>query len=82
MNFFSQLIFHSVTLSGIVNSSATTNGTPTSLNSILGSGEITVLAAKLTLLPARLCLNLPSLLFILSVKVFNGCPYLCLAGGN
>src|SRR3990167_8255882 len=43
---------------------------------------MTVRAAKLTLLPVKLCLNLPSLLLILSVKVFNGSPLLCLAGGT
>src|SRR3989338_3205385 len=66
----------------MVNFIAITLGTPTSFKSSIGSGLITVLAEKLVLLPAKLCLILPSLLFILSVIVFNGCPDLCLAGGN
>src|SRR3989339_406835 len=48
----------------------------------MGSGLMTVLAEKFVLFPARLCLILPSLLFILSVRVFKGCPLLCLAGGS
>src|SRR3989338_4892318 len=75
-------MFHLVTLSGTVSFIAITLGTPTSLSSSIGSGLITVLAQKFVLLPARLCLILPSLLFILSVNVFNGWPLLCLAGGN
>src|SRR3989344_513020 len=75
-------MFHSFTLSGTVRFIAIILGTPTSLISIIGSGLITVLAQKLVLFPARLCLILPSLLFILSVIVFKGCPERCLAGGN
>src|SRR3989344_9590338 len=75
-------MFHSFTLSGTVRFIAIILGTPTSLISIIGSGLITVLAQKFVLLPAKLCLILPSLLFILSVNVFKGCPERCLAGGN
>ena len=82
MNSFNLSIFHTLTLSGTVNSNATYNGTPTSSNLICGSGLITLLAEKFTLFPAKLCLNLPSLLLILSANVFNGSPPRCLAGGT
>ena len=49
-------------------------GTPTSLTLRLGSGEMTVLALKFTLLPDKLPLNLPSLPFSLWDKVFSGLP--------
>ena len=82
MNFFRYSLFHSVTFSGTVSFIAISVGMPTSSKSIIGSGLITVLAEKLVLFPARLCLILPSLLLILAAIVFNGCPDLCLAGGN
>src|SRR3989338_727349 len=75
-------MFHSVTVSGTDSFIAIIFGTPTSFRSTLGSGLITVLAEKLVLFPARLCLILPSLLFILSVSVLSGWPLLCLAGGS
>ncbi len=70
-----------LTLSLTVITLAISKGTPISFIFKNGSGEITVLEEKLTLLPAKLCLILPSLPLILSVIVFNGCPLLCLAGG-
>ena len=54
---------------------------PTSFIESIGSGDITVRAEKLTLLPERLDLNLPSLPFSLWTRVFSGLPDLCLAGG-
>ena len=72
INFFKNSIFHSLTLSGTVSFIQITLGTPTSFRPIFGSGEITVRAEKLVLLPAKLCLILPSLLLILSVIVFSG----------
>ena len=74
-------MFQGVTVSGTVSFIATTFGTPTSFIAIEGSGLMTVLAEKFVLFPARLCLILPSLLLILSVIVFKGCPLLCLADG-
>src|SRR3989338_7381897 len=75
-------MFHSFTLSGTVSFVDIRNGTPTSKSSSMGSGLITVLAEKFVRFPAKLCRILPSLLLILSVSVFNGCPLLCLAGGS
>ena len=63
-----------VTLTGTVNSSAIFLGTPNSLMLKFGSGEMTVRAEKLTRLPDRLLLNLPSFPFNLCAKVFNGLP--------
>jgi hypothetical protein len=56
-------MLYGVTFSGTVSSFAINSGIPTSLILSLGSGEITVLAEKFTLLPAKLCLNLPSFPF-------------------
>ena len=74
-------MFHSVTFSGTDRRMATSFGTPTSLISRFGSGEITVLAEKSTRLPERLLLNLPSFPFNLCERVFNALPERCLAGG-
>ena len=68
-------------VTGTVNSLAAFSGTPTSFIERKGSGEITVLAEKFTLLPERFDLNLPSFPFILWTRVFSGLPDLCLAGG-
>ena len=67
-------IFHSVTISGIVNFMATVSGTPTSDKSKFGSGEITVLLEKSTRLPDKEPLNRPSFPFNRCVNVFNGRP--------
>ena len=56
-------------------------GTPTSFMDSNGSGEMTVLAEKLTLFPERLDLKRPSFPFSLCTSVFSGLPDLCLAGG-
>src|SRR3989344_8085091 len=74
-------MFPLVTVSATVITLAISKGTPTSFILMNGSGDTTVLAEKLTLFPARLCLILPSFPFILSVIVLRGCPDLCLAGG-
>lgn len=56
-------------------------GTPTSSISIDGSGVITVLALKLTRLPVKLPLTLPSLPFHLSWTPFKWRPLRnCLEG--
>ncbi len=67
-------MFHSVTISGMVSFFATASGTPTSERSRLGSGEMTVLLEKSTLLPDNEPLNLPSLPLSLWVSVFSGLP--------
>ena len=58
----------------IVSFFAITSGTPTSERSKFGSGDMTVLLEKSTLLPESDPLNLPSFPFSLCVKVFNGLP--------
>ena len=60
---------------------AAPTGIPTSLMESDGSGDMTVLAEKFTLLPERFDLNLPSLPFNLWTRVLSGRPDLCLAGG-
>ncbi len=67
-------MFHSLTVSGIVNFLATSTGTPTSDMVRLGSGDITVLLEKSTLLPDNDPLKRPSFPFNLCVKVFKGLP--------
>ena len=74
-------MFLGVTTEGIVRILAMGMGTPTSFMLRLGSGEITVRAEKLTRLPDRLPLNLPSLPFKRWERVLRGLPDLCLAGG-
>ncbi len=66
---------------GTVSSFAVSTGIPTSFIESRGSGDITVLAEKLTLLPERLDLNLPSFPFKRCARVFKGLPERCLAGG-
>jgi hypothetical protein len=66
--------FQGVTRSGTVSLFAISSGTPTSDMSMLGSGDITVLAEKSTRLPDRLPLNLPSLPFSLWASVLSGRP--------
>ncbi len=75
-------MFHSVTAIGTVTSLAIISGTPTSLILKVGSGEITVRAEKLTLLPARLLLKRPSFPLRRCANVLSGLPDLCLAGGT
>ena len=82
IRFLSSSIFQGVTRSGIVSLWATSIGTPTSLMSMLGSGEITVLAEKSTRFPERFPLNRPSLPFSRWVRVFRALPDLWRAGGN
>ncbi len=67
-------MFQSVTISGIVSFFATASGTPTSDRSRFGSGEMTVLLEKSTLLPESDPLNLPSFPLSLCVSVFSGLP--------
>ena len=67
-------MFHSVTISGIVSFIAIDFGTPTSERSRFGSGEITVLLEKSTLLPESEPRNLPSFPFSLCVNVLSGLP--------
>src|SRR3989344_1836626 len=81
MSFLHSSMFHSVTRTGTVSSSATMWGTPTSLIDMFGSGEMTVRAEKFTRLPDKLYLNRPSLPFSLCDKVLSGLPDLCRAGG-
>ncbi len=69
------------TFSGIVSFLATSNGTPTSPMSRLGSGLMTVRLEKSTLLPDREPLNLPSFPFSLWERVFSGLPDLWWAWG-
>ena len=61
--------------------SAISLGTPTSFIESNGSGEITVLAEKSTLLPDKFDLNLPSFPFSRCDNVLRALPDLCLAGG-
>ena len=70
-----------LTFSGTESLMATSLGTPTSLMSRLGSGEMTVRAEKSTRLPERLLLNRPSLPFRRCESVFSALPLRCLAGG-
>ena len=58
-------MFHDDTVSGIVSFFATSLGTPTSEIVRLGSGDITVLLEKSTLLPDSEPLNRPSLMVFL-----------------
>ncbi len=60
---------------------ATSSGTPTSLMSRFGSGDITVRAEKSTLFPERLLLNLPSFPLRRCDRVLSALPERCLAGG-
>ena len=75
-------MFHSVTKTGTVTSVAIISGTPTSFILMLGSGDITVLAEKFTLLPDKLLLKRPSLPLRRCASVLRGLPDLCLAGGT
>ena len=63
-----------MTFIGIVSSLAICIGTPISFILKFGSGEITVRAEKLTLLPDKLLLNLPSFPFKRCARVFRGLP--------
>jgi len=76
-NFFSLSMFRADTVSGIVKFKAIERGTPICSRVILGSGDITLLAEKSTLLPIRLPLNLPSLPFNLDFKHLIALPFLC-----
>ncbi|MBA7480247.1 hypothetical protein ES707_15696 [subsurface metagenome] len=73
--------FLSVMMSGTVSRTAMCMGTPTSLMSRFGSGEITVLAEKSTLFPERLPLNRPSFPFSLWARLLRVLPDLWRAGG-
>jgi len=66
-----------VTTMGTVNIFATSTGTPTSFMLRSGSGDITVLEEKFTLLPLRLPLSLPSLPFSLWASVLRVFLPLC-----
>ena len=74
-------MFHTVTFSGIESLMAMARGTPTSLISRLGSGEITVRAEKSTLFPERLLRNLPSFPLRRCDIVLRALPERCRAGG-
>ena len=74
-------MFLEVTRIGTVSSLAVGSGTPTSLILNLGSGLITVLAQKFTLLPERLLRKRPSFPLRRCVRVFKVRPERCLAGG-
>ncbi len=61
---------------------AISRGTPTSFMLRFGSGDMTVLALKFTLLPERLPRNRPSFPFSLWERVLRGRPLLWRAGGT
>ena len=67
-------MFQPETLSGMVSFLATSNGIPTSAMSRLGSGLMTVLLEKSTLLPESEPLNLPSFPLSLWLRVLSGLP--------
>ena len=67
---------------GTDSSMAMSMGTPTSPMERLGSGEMTVLALKLTLLPDSDPRKRPSLPFSLWERVLSGLPLRWRAGGT
>merc|ERR1740123_2284143 len=71
-----------VTISGKVRFWAMLLGTPTWSILRLGSGVMTVLALKSTLLPIKFPLILPSLPFSLALTAFRGLPLFCIARGR